>query len=95
MFSKSDTKFAAMAADPAKRHAMVASRQLARTGMFWCALVITVCDLATAWTDGHFAAVMSTATLIQWMLVLKFDSDVRMLSIVDTTAKRSVGETIA
>ena len=84
-----------MAADPSKRHAMIASRQFTRTVLFWCALVITVCDLAAALAGGHFATVLSAGTVIQWMLVFKFDSDVRLLSIVDTMANRGTGEKIA
>lgn len=88
MFTKSDTKFAALAADPDKRHSMIANRQYTRTLMFWGAMLVTICNVFIAWSSRHVSAGFVFVVLVQWVLVLKFDSDVRILSAIDALDTR-------
>jgi hypothetical protein len=88
MFTKSDSKFAALAADPGKRHAMIANRQYTRTLLFWGAVLITICNLFIAWSTREVSGSFIFVVLAQWMIVLKFDSDVRMLCAIDAIDAR-------
>ena len=83
MFTKTDEKFATLAADASKRQGMIASRQNYRTIFFWCAVVMTGLDLVAMWTDARGIAAFTFGALTQWMLVFKFDSDVRLLTVID------------
>ena len=83
MFTKTDEKFAAFAADASRRQVMIASRQNCRTIIFWCAVVMTGLDLVAMWTNARGIAGFTFGALVQWMLVFKFDSDVRLLTVID------------
>jgi hypothetical protein len=86
MFTKTDEKFAALAADTSKRQVLIASRQNYRTIFFWCAVVMTGLYLVAILTHAHGIAGFTFGALVQWMLVLKFDSDVRLLTVIDKIA---------
>ena len=86
MFNQADEKFAAFAADASKRREMISSRQLSRTVLFWCAVILTACDLLGGWFGGRTLGLLTTATVIQWVIVFKFDSDVRLLTVIDKLA---------
>jgi hypothetical protein len=83
MFTKTDEKFATFAADTAKRQGMIASRQNYRTIFFWCAVVMTGLYLVAICSGAHGITGFSFGSLVQWMLVFKFDSDVRLLTVID------------
>jgi len=82
MFHKSDTRFADMAVITEQRRRMISSRQNARVVLFWCAIIITIAAVFNA-SGGHPFVLLGVGATIQWMLVFYFDSEVRMLMVVD------------
>jgi hypothetical protein len=91
MFTKADEKFAAFAADASKRQMMISSRQSARTILFWCAALGSVCSFMGQLSDGH--SIMG-GSIFLWVLVLKFDSDVRLLTVIEKmSGQNSDGQT--
>ncbi|MDD2764822.1 MAG: hypothetical protein PHE83_12705 [Opitutaceae bacterium] len=83
MFTKTDERFAAFAADASRRPGMISSRQKVRTILFWCALSTTGSALVAMLSSHHGESALTVGALIQWVLVLKFDSDVRLLAVLD------------
>ncbi len=86
MFARQDEQFDRMAADPARRRAGIADLSLRRSVLFCCAVVMTLCALMVFFgsnrTSGGGAAIgFGSATM--WMLVFKFESDLRLLRVVE------------
>ena len=77
-----------MAADPGRRRAAIADLSKRRTILFWCATLITVCAVLSACASGMAGkpAVSSALLLcaaLEWIVVFKFDSDLRLLQVIE------------
>jgi len=83
MFKKSDLEFAVYAADPERRQRAISSYRLTRDVLFCCAALISIIDLAEMIYGHSAAAGLGMGCVIQWILVSKFDADVRLLTVVD------------
>lgn len=87
MFTNQDKQFEQMATDPVRRREAIAGLSWRRDVMFWCAVGVTLCALATFFISlqkerGGAAAIGFVAT-VQWMLLFKFDSDLRLLRVIE------------
>jgi hypothetical protein len=87
MFTKEDEEFERMAADPARRREGIADLSSRRNIMFWCATGMTLCALVTFFMSfgnasrGSAAAGFTAA--IQWILLFKYESELKLLRVVD------------
>jgi len=94
MFNKQDEQFDQMAADPARRRAGIADLSSRRNLMFWCAVGMTLCALVTFFMSLRGArggAAVGFAAAVQWMLLFKFESDLRLLRVVERLHAREIG----
>jgi hypothetical protein len=90
MFTKQDEQFDQMAADPVRRREGIAGLSWRRNMMFWCALVMTLCALATFFMSvrtSRGGAAIGFAAAVQWMLLFKFESDLRLVRVIDRLLK--------
>ena len=87
MFHKQDVEFDQMAADPARRREGIADLSWRRNVMFWCAVLMTLCALVTFFislrVDRGGAAAVGFAAAVQWMLLFKFEADLKLLRVVE------------
>jgi hypothetical protein len=91
MFVKQDQQFDEMIADPARRRQGIISLSLRRDVLCVCAMVATVCALAFFFPDrisGGGTAAIGFLAAIQWMLVFKFESDLRLLRTIERLERR-------
>jgi hypothetical protein len=92
MFAKQDEEFDEMIADSARRRLGIISLSSRRNLLCVCAMVATACALAFFFpgrpsrTGG--AAAMGFLAAIQWILVFKFESDLRLLRTIDRLERR-------
>ena len=87
MFSKYDEKFAEMAANPTLRRAAITDLSGRRTMIFWCAmfmtLLITVCLIISTFESKPVGVGLGFVAALQWIIFFKFDSDLRLLAVID------------
>ena len=83
MFTKHDDEFAEIAADPARRHAAIADFSRLRTKLFWCASFVSLCAVASILVSESTGVVLTFFAAIQWIFVFKFESDLRLLRVID------------
>ena len=88
MFTKQDEQFDQMAADPLRRREGIAGLSRRRNMMFWCAAIMTLCALATFFLSlrtarGGGGAAIGLAAAVHWMLLFKFESDLRLLRVIE------------
>jgi hypothetical protein len=86
MFKKQDEQFDRMAADPARRRKGIDDLSSRRNVLFWCAVVVTLCALAMFFFSNRSSgggSALGFAAAVQWMLVFKFESDLRLLRVVE------------
>jgi len=83
MFSKNDQQFVDMAVDGTRRRAAIADLSRRRTLMFWCACVGAVLSPVAIFCGGPTGAVLGIGALTQWMIVFRFESDLRLLSVIE------------
>ena len=96
MFTKQDEQFDQMAADPVRRREGIAGLSRRRDVMFWCAVVMTLCALATFFMSLRSArsgAAIGFAAAVQRMLLFKFESDLRLLRVVERLHSTENGKT--
>ena len=87
MFTKQDEKFVEMVVDPARRVAAIADLTSRRTTLFWCALLITLIMAAFNFCGKPVSGGLSLSAAIQWSIVFKFESDLRLLKVIDRLQK--------
>ena len=87
MFTKSDIRFEEMAADPARRRAAIADLSRRRTWIFWCVMVAFIGAIATSWSGKTPGTIFSAA--IMFSILLKFESDLRLLRVIERLHKGS------
>ena len=85
MFTKQDTEFEEMAADPIRRRAKIADLSWRRTLIFWCALVMAVAAIFASW-GGKDAGVIFAAA-VAWSICFKMESDLRLLRVIERLQK--------
>jgi len=83
MFTKHDEKFAETAADPVRRLAAITDLASRRTILFWCACVASFAAIASSFGSKPAGGALAFCAAIQWMLVFKFESDLRLLRVID------------
>ena len=83
MFTKQDEKFAETAADPVRRVAAITDLTSRRTILFWCALLITLVMGASSFGGKPASVGLGLCAAIQWAIVFKFESDLRLLRVID------------
>ena len=96
MFTKQDEEFDQMAADPVRRREGIAGLSWRRNVMFWCAVVMTLYALATFFVlvqTARIGAAIGFAAAVHWMLLFKFESDLRLLRVVDRLHVAQNGKT--
>ncbi len=84
MFNKEDQRFDDMSADPIRRQQAIVALSSRRAILFWCAVGITLCSLASFLISGRNsggvgAALGLVVTVLPWILVSKIDSDLKLL----------------
>ena len=85
LFKREDTEFVEQGTDDSRRPAAIRHLAQKRTSLFWCALVTTLCALAIfVIPSGNsvVGAAIGFAAAIHWILVLKYESELRLLRIV-------------
>ena len=86
MFTRQDHNFDQIAADPVRRREGIASLSVRRNVMFWCAVVMTLCAFTTFFLSVRSApggAAIGFAAAVQWMLLFKLESDLRLLRVIE------------
>jgi len=83
--------FEQTAADPARRRVAIADYTKRRAILFCCALIITGCAVAMAFTTTRHASspvVESFAAFMSWIVVIRVSSDLRVLKLLDQFSSR-------
>jgi hypothetical protein len=93
MITKEDKKFDDMAADPMRRPAAIVDLYRRRAVLFWLAIIISVCATVFSWIRETSGLLFYAAVL--WSLVLKLDSDLRLLRVVERLQKGSDEKPVA
>ena len=83
MFTKYDEKFTEAAADPVRRLAAITDLTSRRACLFWCACVMSLATIASSFGSKPAGGGLAVAAAIQWMLVFKYESDLRLLRVID------------
>jgi hypothetical protein len=87
MFKRQDDAFDEIAADPIRRRAKIADLSKRRAIVFWCAVVISVCAIAGIWSGKATATGGIFAAAVSWSIVMKMESDLRLLRVIDRLRK--------
>jgi hypothetical protein len=82
MFTKQDINFAEIALDPRRRAAAIKTLTFRRNILFWVACLMTLMIIPANFGGSNGAGVTAFCAVVQWMLVLKFESDIRLLRVV-------------
>ena len=88
---RSDAKFVAQAADDSQRPAAIKRLSRVRNTTLWVAILMSVCFLSIFILGAlhpTFGAVggalgIGFATVIQWVNLMKFESDLRLLKVLE------------
>jgi hypothetical protein len=90
-FDKADNAFIQAAVDDTSRPDLIASTARRRTIVFWGAVITTVCALAVLFIEASgkthnsgMGPVFFTIAAMNWMQVMKCESDLRLLKMVDS-----------
>jgi hypothetical protein len=91
MNTKYKAWFEQTAADPARRRVAIADFTKRRAILFCCALVITGCAVAMAFTatrQSSSPVVESFAAFMSWIVVIQVSSDLRVLRLLEQFSGR-------
>jgi hypothetical protein len=83
--------FEQTAADPARRRVAIADFTKRRAIFFCCALIVTGCAVVMAFTATHHPSapmVESFAAFMSWIVVIRVNSDLRVLKLLDQISSR-------
>ena len=83
MFKRYDEQFQRIATDPLRRRAAIDDLSQRRTILFWCALVSSVCAIVDGFSGKPAMAGLYFAAAVQWGISFKFESDLRLLRVID------------
>jgi hypothetical protein len=84
-FARADDRFIERGADDSQRQLAILQLSKKRTGAFWLAAFLGVCTFVMAFAPGDRLGAgvgIGLAAAIQWMLVIKYESDLRLLMMV-------------
>jgi hypothetical protein len=87
MFKKQDEEFDEIAADPIRRRAKIADLSWRRTLLGCCALVMMVAALTGMWSGGRGAIGGVFAAAISFSILLRHESDLRLLRVIERLQK--------
>ncbi len=86
MFAKSDEQFAETAVDPVRRRAAIKDLAQRRTAIFACWIIILVAAVGMSWGEkGSTSAIFLPLAILS--IFLKFDSDLRLLQVIERLHK--------
>lgn len=83
MFIHQDDLFAESATDPVRRRIVIADLAKRRRLVMWGAYTVTFTTLLCGFTRQPFVGLLALGAAIQWMLVFKFESELRLLRVID------------
>ena len=83
MFTKQDEQFDDMVADQTRRREGIHGLSWRRTLFLWCAIVMTLLALVFFISNRSPGAAIGFAAALQWMLFFKFESDLRLLRVIE------------
>ncbi len=83
MFIKEDEMFTRTATDTIRRRESIADLTRRRKILFWVALTTSLLMVASSFGNKPMSAGLGLATAVQWMLVFKFESEIRLLKVID------------
>lgn len=83
MFIKEDETFTRTATDPFRRRESIADLTRRRKILFWCALTMALLMVASSFGNKPMSAGLGLAAAVQWMLCFKFESEIRLLRVID------------
>jgi hypothetical protein len=87
MFKQHDDDYDEMAADPIRRRAQIASLTKRRPFMFCGVMVVLVCAVVEVWNGEKSAIHEVFAAAIFWGILIKQESDLRLLRVIDWLQK--------
>ena len=85
LFKREDTEFVQQGVDDSRRPAAIQQLTRKRNLLFWCAVVTTLCALAIFFIPSRSSGVgaaIGFAAAIHWMLVFKYESELRLLLMI-------------
>ena len=85
MFTKSDERFDQMAADPTCRRIWIDYFSKLRTIFFWLAIAMSVIAIVSTWNGKASEVILVTAII--WSIYIKFESDLRLLRVIERLQK--------
>lgn len=83
MFTQQDDLFVENAANPVRRSIAIADVTGRRRLALWGAYGITFATIVCGFTRQPFVGLLAFVTAIQWMLVFKCESELRLLRVID------------
>ena len=83
MFKRYDEQFERTSTDPLRRREAISDVSLRRTILFWCALVSSVCATVGSFSGKSAMAGLWFAAAVQWSICFKFESDLRLLRVIE------------
>lgn len=85
LFQREDIEFVEQGADDLRRQAAIQQLTRKRNLLFWCAVVTTLCAFALFFVPSRSSGVgaaIGFAAAIHWMLVFKYESELRLLLMI-------------
>jgi len=79
MFAKQDIIFDDIASDPRRRAYAIKSLSFRRKMFFWLACFTTLLFIPASFGSPNGAGPIAFCATIQWMLLFKFEADLRLL----------------
>jgi hypothetical protein len=83
MFTKQDEQFDDMATDPGRRREGIIGLSLRRNIFLCCAVGMTLLALVFFILNRSPGAAVGFAAVLQWILFFKYESDLRLLRVVE------------
>ncbi len=86
MFTKQYEKFDQMAADPVRRREGIADLSWRCNVLFWCAVVVTLGAFGTffvSFGSARGGAAIGFAAALEWMVLFRFEGDLRLLRVIE------------
>ena len=83
MSTKEDEGFAVLAADAVQRRTAIVKLTKTRNYIGWCAMFLTVINVMSIFFGEKMSGANAFANAASWMITLKFDSDVKLLKVID------------
>lgn len=84
LFEREDIRFVERGVDASQREAAVGDLIRKRRLLFWCAVATTLCAAGVSFAghDSGGGAALGLAAGIHWILVFKYESELRLLMMI-------------